>query len=777
MSDIIKTLNIYFTYTLFFILFCNSTLLSQSKVNHLELQKLLADAQKSLDHHKYNAAIETYKSALSKLSYSQPEYTETLLKIWKISQEHNVFYQDSIYFDQFNKCQYKTQNDIIVATCLYAYSLSLDLKNERALMYLKKIKDAAEKSKNAFFYLTYGTHFCMNSDYKMATDMSFKALEYSENNKDYQFISHIYTNLSRYFLHQSLHKESLHYAQLAIKLQKDHQIMLYLPNNYEVIMYLKSNEQQPMDSVRYYGQVAYDYAVKLDDKESQMYLLTNIATTYLVDDRAKSQQLMQMAENLVSEKTSKSAKLHFKLYKGNFEMHSGNYENAISIFIPLAKEYKDLRMNQEYSCYHYISYCYENLGNFEMALEYYALFSTTKSEFESKESKKSLLESELKYESEKKDNTILQNKLLLTNKENEAKLWSSLFKLKNSENKILDQNQKLAIQKNQNLNNQILLNEKSSKLLIAEKELAILNKDKMVKNTILIGILLLLILVLVFIYILWTKTKIQKNLETILSEGTTKMLQAKSKLDDFTHFVQQDKAIATSQIEDIKNGFALFEKTVSDVINDTQSYSFKISHEIQGPIKVIQSRLQNLSQHMGDERENDIREISEMVQKMQDVVDKLLLLTKIQKFDIDAITIDIGEQISDIIDDMQNKYTTPVVFERKQILPIHADPLLIRIMWENLISNSIKYHKKNNECRISVDSMMKDDKIIYTYEDNGAGMNKHYDHLNFSRNLNGNSNKIGLTLVHEIIKKHNGQFNIIKSDHMGTTFKITFDAA
>jgi signal transduction histidine kinase len=744
--------------------------------NNEQVNKNLTEAKLALEIYDYEKAINAYNQALSLLSNQQSQYTQTLLELWQTSQEHNTFENDSIYYNWFNTCKVKGQNDIIKANCLYALSLSNGLKSEQAYQVLMNIKPMAEKSNNAFFYITLGTYYCYISDYSRATQMAFKALKFTKDN-DFKTISHIYSNLSRYFLHQSLYNESLRYALMSIDIQNKHKMILFLPNNYEVLMYLKANEQSPMDTIIQYGEKAYSYAKKLGDNESQMFLLTNIATVSIDHDKNKAVQLMDEAEKLTSNKTSQIAKLHFKMYKGNFEMRNGNYEKAISIFEPLADEYKILSMNQAYSCYHYISYCYENLQDFQKALDYYGLYSTSKAEYESENSKKSLLASELKYESEKKDKTILQNKILLLEKENEAKIWSSLFKLKNSENKILDQNQKIAIQQNENLNNQMLLNAKTNKLKIAEKELDILYKDKLFNQAILISCLILILLASIFIYILWKKTKIQKNLENILHEGTERMIQAKTQLDDFTNFVQHDKAISSSHFHDIKNEFAMFEKTVSEVVNETKSFSFKISHEIQGPIKVIQNKLNNLSRYIDADKEKDLKEITEMTQKMHDVVEKLLLLSKIQKFDIEATTINISEQVQDIIDEMQEKYNKQVVFESKNILPIIADPLLLKIMWENLISNSIKYHKKENECRISLYSVRQKDKIIYTYEDNGSGMHHSFNQNTFSKNIGVDSNKIGLTLVQEIIKKHKGQFSIVNSDKLGTTFRIELNVA
>ncbi|MBK8886474.1 MAG: hypothetical protein IPN46_07930 [Saprospiraceae bacterium] len=143
-------------------------------------------------------------------------------------------------------------------------------------------------------------------------------------------------------------------------------------------------------------------------------------------------------------------------------------------------------------------------------------------------------------------------------KETESASWLQKFKLKQSENLILNQEQTLAAQKNENLNTQLLLNQKESKLALAQKELAILTKSKNLKTTILIGIALLMVLIGIFIVILWEKIKIQRNLEKILSNAASKMTEAKIELDNFTSIVQDEKQKSPTDLASIQNKFENF---------------------------------------------------------------------------------------------------------------------------------------------------------------------------------------------------------------------------
>ena len=221
----------------------------------------------------------------------------------------------------------------------------------------------------------------------------------------------------------------------------------------------------------------------------------------------------------------------------------------------------------------------------------------------------------------------------------------------------------------------------------------------------------------------------------------------------------------------IQNGFETFEQTVTDVLNEAQHYSFKISHELNVPIRTIKSHMEKLSHTLPLDQNEDMLIIHQSVNRMQEMADKILLLSKIQKIDLEPEFVDVKEQILDIIEEQKIKHPIEYTFELKTLVPLFGDPLLLRMMWHNLISNSLKYHNKDEKCHMVIHSTFDKNITVYTFSDNGPGFSE--DAYSIRNNLmNDCSNKIGLNLIGEIIKKHNGKFTILKSDNTGTTFEI-----
>ena len=92
-----------------------------------------------------------------------------------------------------------------------------------------------------------------------------------------------------------------------------------------------------------------------------------------------------------------------------------------------------------------------------------------------------------------------------------------------------------------------------------------------------------------------------------------------------------------------------------------------------------------------------------------------------------------------------------------------GDANLIKLVWNNLISNAIKYSSKENIPEISISSQLKHDRIIYSVKDNGVGFDMNYKHKLFGvfQRLHSESefegNGVGLAIVQRIILKHGGK--------------------
>ena len=109
----------------------------------------------------------------------------------------------------------------------------------------------------------------------------------------------------------------------------------------------------------------------------------------------------------------------------------------------------------------------------------------------------------------------------------------------------------------------------------------------------------------------------------------------------------------------------------------------------------------------------------------------------------------------------------------------NCDSSLIKQVWENLISNAVKYSANNPTPVIEIGAVKKKNNTVYYIKDNGAGFDmKYYDKLFgvFQRLHNASEFEgtgVGLALTQRIILKHGGKIWAESKINEGSTFYFT----
>lgn len=212
------------------------------------------------------------------------------------------------------------------------------------------------------------------------------------------------------------------------------------------------------------------------------------------------------------------------------------------------------------------------------------------------------------------------------------------------------------------------------------------------------------------------------------------------------------------------------------------------SHELRTPIAVVQGYV-NMLDRWGKNDESILEESIEAIKHeadhMQTLVEQLLFLARgdsnRQKMESEEIVLnDLLREVYEeslMIDEKHHYY-----FTEQGVGTMIGDPAMIKQSARILVDNACKYTPEGEDITIRVG--MKEQKPFYEIEDHGIGMRQeNLEHIfdrfyraDDVRNSKTGGTGLGLSIAKWIVDQHNGYYQIISFDQVGTRFTVYFEA-
>ncbi len=201
---------------------------------------------------------------------------------------------------------------------------------------------------------------------------------------------------------------------------------------------------------------------------------------------------------------------------------------------------------------------------------------------------------------------------------------------------------------------------------------------------------------------------------------------------------------------------------------EIDSFSYSVSHDLRAPLRAIDGYAQILKEDYSDRLDDEGRRLIGVVrdraQRMGELIDELLLFSRLGRSPLAEARIDMASQVHGVIDEIAAAGTGPLPRIEVGALPAASgDAALIRQVWANLISNAVKFTGKRADARIAVRGSNMDGELVYCVEDNGAGFDmRYYDKLFgvFQRLHDAAAfpgTGVGLAIVERIVTRHGGR--------------------
>jgi signal transduction histidine kinase len=220
------------------------------------------------------------------------------------------------------------------------------------------------------------------------------------------------------------------------------------------------------------------------------------------------------------------------------------------------------------------------------------------------------------------------------------------------------------------------------------------------------------------------------------------------------------------------------------LISDLERFTYTISHDLRSPLITIQGFLGILEQDLlvgkAEEVQRDMARIRQATGHMEDLLDQLLELARVGRVVLHLQPVNLGEvaALACAAQQVELDKRNITVSLAEDLPLVKADPVRLREVLDNLLSNAIRFMGNPAQPAIEIGCQVQHDETVCFVRDNGIGIDLRYHQKIFGlfEQLDAHSEGtgIGLALVKRIIELHNGRI-WVESDgpDTGSTFYFT----
>jgi PAS domain S-box-containing protein len=218
---------------------------------------------------------------------------------------------------------------------------------------------------------------------------------------------------------------------------------------------------------------------------------------------------------------------------------------------------------------------------------------------------------------------------------------------------------------------------------------------------------------------------------------------------------------------------------------ELEAFSYSISHDLRAPLRALDgfSRLleEDYEELLEEQGRDHLRRIRRASQRMGDLIDDLLKLSRISRSQVKRAAVDVSVRAAEILRELAEAEPERAIEWRVAPgLAAEADEGLVRAALENLLRNAWKFTRQTPDARIEVGRAQRKGSEVFYVEDNGVGFDMEHAARLFSpfqrlhRPEHFEGTGIGLAIVQRIVRLHGGDVWAESAPGRGARFYFSF---
>ena len=223
------------------------------------------------------------------------------------------------------------------------------------------------------------------------------------------------------------------------------------------------------------------------------------------------------------------------------------------------------------------------------------------------------------------------------------------------------------------------------------------------------------------------------------------------------------------------------EQRVQERTADLEAFTYSVSHDLRAPLRHISGfskiLMEECKTSLTREAQHTLQRISEGATRMGQLIDDLLSLSRLGRQSLSPQITKLNSVVQEVIDGLQPDCAgRHVEWRVGELGQAECDAGLIRQVFQNLLSNALKYTRPRSEAMIEIGQQQQNGTSVIYVRDNGVGFSMKYvdklfgvfQRLHRTEEFEGTG--VGLATVLRIIQKHDGRIWAEAELDKGATF-------